>query len=68
MSSNTIERPEDGTIEELTFDASAADVTTYLADSDKALVLEIEPFNKDEVVRVYVNGVQLATTKVVPTP
>lgn len=58
MSSNTIERPEDGTIEEMNFDGAGIDIVTYSADSDGAAVIEIEyhGLSPNRPIRVYVNG------------
>lgn len=58
MSSNTIESPESGTIEEMSFDGAGIDIVTYGADSDGAAVIEIEVYglNPNRPIRVYVNG------------
>lgn len=56
MSSGTIERPESGTIEEVSFGDAGVDATTYIADGDGAVIVEIETRGVNEPIRVYVNG------------
>lgn len=57
VSSDMRETPESGTIEQVPLDHVNLDVTTYVAEDDKAPVVEIEiPRGVKGPVRVYVNG------------